>query len=87
MVLHSHEIDSALPGGVIPVTETVDSGGYPARHQELKGQFSDWLAWHQFTVTKWDSMFDLPHLSRCSSTLNCPCRAVPNIHVCIWLGC
>ena len=34
----------------------------------------------QYTLTGWDSKFDLPRLSQCGSTYNCLSRSVPEIH-------
>ena len=63
--------------GVIPVA-------YEALHQWLRSQVPKdhcwgWLAWCQYTVTGWDSKFDLQHLSRCGSTYDCLSRSVPEI--------
>ena len=39
------------------------SAGRPASHLMLWHQYWDWLAWCQYTVTVWDSKFDLWFLS------------------------
>ena len=56
------------------------SGGYPAKRLALQGQRWDWSARCQYTMAGWDGKFDLNLLSQCSSTQNCLCRSVPEIH-------
>ena len=60
--------------------KTWDSSGYPARRLAIQGEFWDWLARCQYTVTGWDGKFGLQLLSQCGSTETCLCRSVREIH-------
>ena len=40
----------------------------------------DWLAWCQYTVTCWDSKFDLQLLSQCGSTYTYLSKSIPEMH-------
>ena len=65
---------------VLPVADNWYARSYHAMCLVLKCQHWDWLAWCQYTVTGWDSKFDLQLLSQRGSTQNCQSRSVHETH-------
>ena len=56
------------------------SSDYPAKCLALEGQRWDRLARCQYTVTGWETKFDLQLLSQCGSTYTCMSRSISEIH-------